>query len=235
MMLSETTRLKITSSVDDMAPDLRRPSWFLRSQTRPIRITKSTELLLEAMPRCGNTRLALVAEIRAPWLRIAHHMHSTSALKLAARWGVPSVMVIRRPIDVVASWTVRHPDVEIAQALKSYTSYAERTAAIAGAYSSLVTVAPFDQVLKDPVSVLESAKLRDDHRAVNGGPLTDEEEERVARYTKLLEADPTRVSLPSEKRAAALSERREIIRTDHSQSYGQAEAMFNALTELVGR
>ena len=46
----------------------------------------------------------------------------------AAQWGIPTLLLARKPTDAVLSWVIRDPGVSIRQALKHYISFYEKAA-----------------------------------------------------------------------------------------------------------
>src|SRR5215211_5813810 len=73
-------------------------------------VTPDTQLVIEGFPRSGNSfaRSAFVmAQSESPGkIRIAHHMHVPAQVVRAARWQIPTLVVIRRPRDAVLSFAL---------------------------------------------------------------------------------------------------------------------------------
>ena len=87
---------------------------FWRSRETNVlekRVTRAdSAIVIEGFPRSGNTfayyafLLAQFDEIeRAVDLKVGNHMHCVSQFLLARRWGVPAILVVRRPKDAVVS------------------------------------------------------------------------------------------------------------------------------------
>lgn len=79
----------------------------LREGPKKRLVRRSTQLVIEGYWRCGNhfaTYAFMVAQ--GGQAEVAHHFHAPAQLMLAARWGVPAVLLIREPVEAVASATV---------------------------------------------------------------------------------------------------------------------------------
>jgi len=64
------------------------------------------DLVIEGFPRCANSfALRAFRQAQGPdsRLRIASHIHSPAQVVLAARWGIPALVLIRPPEDAVVS------------------------------------------------------------------------------------------------------------------------------------
>jgi len=93
---------------------LQRSSWLYqrvmewRSRYAPSLLVArgSTKIVIEAFPRSANSfsvRLFRCANPDVDPDRISHHSHIVSNVKHAVKWGIPAVVVIRNPIDAIAS------------------------------------------------------------------------------------------------------------------------------------
>jgi hypothetical protein len=91
-------------------------------------VTPETQLVIEGFPRSGNSfaRRAFVMAQNESFekTRIAHHLHVPAQVVLAARWQIPTLVVIRRPRDAVLSFAVWDP-ISVDQALRYYASFYE--------------------------------------------------------------------------------------------------------------
>lgn len=72
-----------------------------------VHATLDTDLVIEGFQRSGNTYCwFLVKEIVQKRAKIAHHTHSVSSLKLAKRFKLPTIVIIRAPLDSLVSATI---------------------------------------------------------------------------------------------------------------------------------
>jgi hypothetical protein len=58
-------------------------------------VSRTTQLVIEGYPRLGNT-FAVVAFLQAQKedVRIAHHLHAPAQVIRAARWRIPTIVLI---------------------------------------------------------------------------------------------------------------------------------------------
>jgi hypothetical protein len=172
--------------------------YSLRPRYRDLLVDRTTQLVIEGFPRSGNT-FAVVAfeQAQRESVRIAHHLHMPAQVMRAARWRIPTLVLIRKPTDAVLSLVVRERRISIRQAIKHYVSFYEKVAG----YRSAFIVGSFEEVTQDYGAVLErlNAKfgtrfllfdhstenvecvfshIEERHRARRGGGL---DERRIAR------------------------------------------------------
>ncbi len=105
-------------------PRLYFPLQAARRRRREFYVRRNTEVVIEGYPRSGNTFAVMafrVAQDRP--VRIAHHLHMPAQLKAAARWGIPTMVLIRNPEDAVLSFLVREPRIPPEQALRDYLTF----------------------------------------------------------------------------------------------------------------
>lgn len=104
----------------------------LRDRARVV--TPDTELLIEGFPRSANS-FARVAFNRAQKekVRIANGLHVPAQVIRAARWRIPTLVLIREPRGAVLSFAVRDP-ISVDQALRYYLSFYETVEGYSDAY-----------------------------------------------------------------------------------------------------
>jgi hypothetical protein len=108
-------------------------------------VTPETQLVIEGFPRSANS-FARVAFNRAQkgTVRIATGLHVPAQVIRAARWRIPTLVLIRRPKDAVLSFAIRDP-ISIEQALEYYLSFYETIEGYADAY----VLGTFEEVTED--------------------------------------------------------------------------------------
>ena len=88
-----------------------------------LAVNHTTQLVIEGFPRSGNTFSVIAFEhAQREAVRIAHHLHVPAQIIRAARWQIPSIVLIRDPVDAVASLLIRHPAMSASRALVYYVS-----------------------------------------------------------------------------------------------------------------
>lgn len=111
-------------------------------------------VVIEGYPRSGNS-FARRAFIMAQGenfdvTRIAHHLHVPAQVVLAARWRIPTLVLLRKPRDAVLSLVIRDP-ISVDQALKYYVSFYET----AEKYREAYVLGLFDEVTEDFGQVIQ--------------------------------------------------------------------------------
>jgi hypothetical protein len=89
-------------------------------------ISRGTELVIEAFGRSGSTfafhgfRLAQPREVR-----VAHHTHAAAQVITAVKWGKPTIVIVRPPVDAALSHMARH-EIPARAALQAWIRFHER-------------------------------------------------------------------------------------------------------------
>jgi hypothetical protein len=140
----------------------RRPFLFynfyrLRPNYRNLLVDRRTQIVIEGFPRSGNT-FAVVAfeQAQRESTRVAHHLHMPAQVIRAVRWGIPTLLLARKPTDAALSWVIREPRVPIRQALKHYVSFYEKAAE----YRDALVVGFFEEVTRDYGMVLDRVNAK---------------------------------------------------------------------------
>ena len=111
-------------------------------------VATDTQLVIEGFPRSGNSfaRRAFIMAQNDPQIKdhIAHHLHVPAQVVRAARWQIPSLVLIRRPRDAVLSLAIRDP-ISVDQALRYYVSFYET----AERYRDAYVLGLFEEVTED--------------------------------------------------------------------------------------
>jgi hypothetical protein len=129
----------------------------LKPTYRDLLVDRETQIVIEGFPRSGNTFAVVAFEQAQPErVRIAHHLHMPAQVVRAAQWGIPTLLLARKPTDAVLSLVVREPGLSIRQALKHYISFYEKAAE----YRDSLVVGFFEEVTRDYGVVLERVNAK---------------------------------------------------------------------------
>src|SRR5829696_6536674 len=111
-------------------------------------VTPDTKLVIEGYPRSGNSfaRRAFIMAQNDSEIKhhIAHHLHVPAQVVRAARWQIPTLVLIRRPKDAVLSLVLRDP-LSVDQALRYYVAFYETVEGHRDAY----VLGRFEEVTED--------------------------------------------------------------------------------------
>jgi len=116
-----------------------------------------TGLVIEGMPRSGNTfaRHAFDLAQTTP-VDVSSHVHTPSAVVAAVRRGIPTLVLVRRPLDAVISLVIAAPHVRIEAALDEWNHHYEVLWPLRDSF----VVATFDEVTEDFGAVTERVNRR---------------------------------------------------------------------------
>jgi hypothetical protein len=95
-------------------------------------ITAETDLVISGYPSVGNSFARVATAHANPGIRIASHGHSPAEVAYAARRGLPTLLLLREPVEAVASRRSRFAHLSTVQMLEEYARYYERVRRFAG-------------------------------------------------------------------------------------------------------
>jgi hypothetical protein len=112
-----------------------------------------TAVVIDGFPRCANTFAAIAFQTAQPRpLKIAHHLHAPAHLIQGIKLGIPTVLLVREPVDTALSETIRSYPVTLYQVLSAYCLFYET----AVRYVDRLVVADFHIVTTDFGSIIET-------------------------------------------------------------------------------
>jgi hypothetical protein len=89
-----------------------------------VPLSADTDIVIEGFPRSGNTFAVAAFAVAQPRpVRIAHHVHAPGHVIEAVRRGIPALVLIRRPEDVVREFVRIRPALTVAQAVRGYVRF----------------------------------------------------------------------------------------------------------------
>jgi hypothetical protein len=110
-------------------------------------IGAETDLVIESFPRCASSfAVAAFRLAQEPGaVSIANHTHMPAQVLLAARRGVPALVLTREPEAAVLSHVIHTPSLGVSSSLRGYVRFYEPLLRVRGAF----VVGPFDEVVRD--------------------------------------------------------------------------------------
>ncbi len=120
-------------------------------------VCPETAVVIDGFPRCANTFAAIAFQAAQPRpVKIAHHLHAPAHLIRGARLGIPTVLLIREPVDTALSETIRSYPVQLSQILNAYCLFYETVAP----YLDRIVVGEFKTVTTDFGSIIQKINIR---------------------------------------------------------------------------
>ncbi len=118
----------------------------------PYLINKRSTICIEGYPRSGNTfSVAAFLMKQADEHHVGRHTHLAGHVIRAVEAGVPTVVLVRNPLDAISSLLIRAPYLSPRQAIKSYFMFYEKL----NLYKGQFVIAPFEQVIDHYSEIIE--------------------------------------------------------------------------------
>lgn len=97
---------------------------LVRPRQKDLMACKTHEIIIDGFPRSANTYFASFFEIaQGRPLLIGHHMHESYQIRIAEKYGIPAVILIRAPLDAVSSAILREPRLDPNTSLRNYIRF----------------------------------------------------------------------------------------------------------------
>jgi hypothetical protein len=202
----------------------RHPEWFL--------VDADTDVVIEGYQSCGNTFARKAMEHANPSVRIASHTHSWANVARGLHLGKPVIVLLRSPLEAVASHAVRMRLDDLDHELHRYHRFYRRVAARRGA----VVVAPFEMTVNRFGDVIRALNTRSgtafapfdhDDPATKSG-VFDEMEGEVR--TSAPELDLTwRIARPNPDRKEATRVMQARLVEDHAAALRRCQNVYERL------
>ena len=127
------------------------------TKRKELAIKKDMDLCVEGYPRSANTYSVLLIEKYANRpLGIAHHLHMPSQIKMASSWGIPSVLLIRKPMQAIPSLILREKGVSHWNAVNWYNLFHEE---LVDQKDKLI-IWDFEELINNPLKCLQELDRR---------------------------------------------------------------------------
>lgn len=203
------------------------------------RVEQGTDLVIQAYPRSANTYAYHAFQVANEQqnLKIAHHLHAPAQVILGAELGVPVLVIFRNPEDSVCSFVMRHPEVGIRQALRSWLRFHRKVMTV----RSAVYLASFIQITSDYADVIEGVNKR---YGTQFTPYRKNEENEKKIRSRILKSEPLRdesgrpsdmaVALPTHERSSRKDAVLEEIRR-HRELLSRCNALYAQMCAATRR
>ena len=127
----------------------------INDRTRIVR--PDTGLVIEGFPRFANS-FSIFAFLNpdAGDMALAHHVHSPSQIILAAKYGIPAILLVRTPEDTVIAGVAKIATHTAPDLLRAYAVYYESLLPLREHY----VIAPFETVTSDVGRIVSAVNRR---------------------------------------------------------------------------
>lgn len=201
-------------------------------------MSRDTEIVIEGYPRSANTFAVaafLLAQERP--VKVAHHLHVPAQVIRAVQWGIPTIVLIRKPEDAVLSLLVREPRLSAHQSLVDYVRFYRRIKP----YCSYFVLATFEEVTTNFGLVIEKVNKKfgtnfkmfahTDENVTKAMKIVEEMDKADQRKATVTE---TTVARPSEIRTRLKERRRRDLEDPHLERLlREAKAVYQEIIENI--
>jgi len=205
------------------------PVFRLFKRRFPRIAASGADICIEGYPRSGNSYFVSAMLGWNRGLSAAHHTHLAGSAKYALKRAIPTVILIRRPEDAVASVLVWDGLLSTSVALASYIHFYQTL----WKYRERFLVLGFDEVIKKPDTCMQNINRRFNQQFFSTA-LSAQEDERIR--ARLANADlrnnraGVSSSLPNTRKAQLKKEHSEHVLS--SRLYPYAKRLFVKYSEL---
>lgn len=117
----------------------------MRPTRRHMLATRRSTLVIEGFPRTGNTyAVAAFMTANPSTAHIGRHLHAPAHVHRAVRYGLPTLVLIRDPLEACSSYLIRRPALTVSEALREYVDFYSamsryRAAVVVGDFPTLIS------------------------------------------------------------------------------------------------
>jgi hypothetical protein len=124
---------------------------------RELNVTKNSDICFEGYPRSANSWFHRYFSRANPNAQTAHHVHLCSQIKSALNKCVPTVVLIRNPLDCISSYHIyNYFETNLKLAIISYISYYNYIQKI----NSRILLVKFETAINDPEYIIRSLNTK---------------------------------------------------------------------------
>ena len=216
--------------------------WDVGMLVRPSKRTTlaraDTAIVIEGFLRSGNTfSVAAFAVANGEHLHVGRHLHGAPHVLRAARLGLPTVVLIRRPAEAISSYLVRRPTLTPADALVEYLDFYRTAWRVHDAF----VVGLFDTVVADFGAVIREVNARFGTAFAPYTPTPDNDAEAFALVEEMNrlecrgEVVETHVGRPSAQRSGRKQEILALLQEPRAQRLlREAEELYATYAAAAG-
>lgn len=159
-------------------------------------VQKDTRICIEGFPRSANSFMTLFFAQWNPDAKVAHHLHLPLQVRMAVKYRIPTIVVIRNPLDATVSLLIREKFLSTGVALRTYVQFYR----MIEKYRDNLILADFDTCINRPEEIFERANSKFGTTFKNG-LLSDELNQRlfseIDHVNRLNSGEETSTSRPS--------------------------------------
>lgn len=120
------------------------------------KVSPQNDICIEGFPRSANSFFSAIFRIHNPTAKCAHHMHAPMQVIKAIEYDIPCILLIRKPIDAIASVLVVDRSLSIRLAIQSYINFYEWVWPV----RESIVIADFKDATQHPQRIVETLNQR---------------------------------------------------------------------------
>lgn len=121
-----------------------------------ICVAKDTTLCVEGFQRSGNGYCEAILKYKNKDLEITHHAHAFANIKRSVQWNVPILVLVRNPIDCIASLITFDERLSDNIAIGNYIRYYRAVER----YKDQILIIEFSQLTEAPDVIIEKVNQK---------------------------------------------------------------------------
>jgi len=206
------------------------PLFYLSESRKKSIIRSDTEICIEGFQRSGNTFFNFSFRRWNRNSKRAHHLHAAGQVVKAVGLGIPTIVLIRKPIDAVSSLLIKDLNLSVGNALKSYTEFYDRLSP----YRKQFVVGKFVDVIDQPGNLIKRINEKFDSN-FKFEILSEGEKEKFK--LKIQEGNKRRKATASWERSSVPSEAKEIAKSkikdsiENHTNYAEVLRVYRSIVE----
>jgi len=182
-------------------------------------IYPDSDICIEGFQRSGNSFFFTLFKRRNKALKIAHHTHAAAQVIKAVEYNVPTIVLIRKPEDAIASLVVWDDKLSISIAFSAWISFYKRLLDL----QDKIQITSFEEVTENPVEVINELNIRFDTDF--SLPVYNENQLTQIKSTMKQRNDPLSAPVPTAEKDMAKLKYYDAIRS-HS-LLSKADELYN--------
>jgi hypothetical protein len=164
------------------------------------------EMWIDGFPRTGNSFCVEMFRDANPNVRLRSHRHLPPFIIQAVEYGIPGILLIRKPVDAASSWAI-YRDCDVGQCLDYYNDFHHALRR----YIPRLFIATFEQVTQDLPDVIDQFNRRVGTRYA----LPQFDDEKVQECFARIDRSQSGAAQPvSERHASRPSAARELLKPE---------------------
>ena len=191
-------------------------------------IDKDTQICIEGFPRSANSFLTLFFSHWNPEVKTAHHLHLPFQVKIAAENNIPTVVIIRKPLDAIVSLIIRENFLYTWVAIKTYILFYE----MIEEHLDRLVLTSFEDAISRPDSVIEKINNKF-NKSFNSGFL----DKQINKHLFNVIDDVNSITGKTETAVSRPSKVKEILKKDMAEKvikhrlYDRALKLYNTFNK----